>query len=147
MIIRTHCLGRSKTLSYVWKRNHKNERHLCLVAHIFIKLSQYVCLINMYISIYRFARCYCRLWKALDFILGIAIHYWQTFLKCRYLHQIFTECVSNQCTHFDLSTCQMWLQVMAVSFTKLRSLGIFITTSLKRYSFIKRVIIVRRDEK
>ena len=28
------------------------------------------------------------------------------------LHQAFTECASNQYKHFDISTGQMWLQVM-----------------------------------
>ena len=26
--------------------------------------------------------------------------------------QTFTDCVSNQCIYFSISTCQMWLQVM-----------------------------------
>ena len=28
------------------------------------------------------------------------------------LHQTFTDCMCNQNTHFDISICQMWLQVM-----------------------------------
>ena len=43
-----------------------------------------------------------------------------------YLHQTFTECVSNQCTHFDVSICQMWLQVMQRLLILFRFLGIFI---------------------
>ena len=31
------------------KKDYKNERHLCLIAHIFTKFSQNVCLINMHI--------------------------------------------------------------------------------------------------
>ena len=44
---------------------HQNEWHLRLVAHISPKLSQNVCLINIYIFIYRHARYYCKLWNAL----------------------------------------------------------------------------------
>ena len=41
-----------------------------------------------------------------------------------YLHQTFTECVSNQYTHFYISICQIWLQVMERSFILLRFLSI-----------------------
>ena len=38
---------------------------------------------------------------------------WTAFVfGVKYLHQTFTECVSNQYTHFDTSICQIWLQVM-----------------------------------
>ena len=67
LVFETLCLGRSKTLSYVWKIYHKNERHLCLVAHSFTKISQIMCLINTHILIYLHARCNCKLWKALSF--------------------------------------------------------------------------------
>ena len=53
-----------KTLPYVWKVYHENGRHLRLVAHIFTKLSQNVCLINTHILIYWHARCDCKLWHA-----------------------------------------------------------------------------------
>ena len=39
------------------KKYHKNERHLCLVAYIFTKLSQNVCLINTNILMYWHFRC------------------------------------------------------------------------------------------
>ena len=32
------------------KQDHKNERHLRLVAHNFIKLLQNICLINIHVS-------------------------------------------------------------------------------------------------
>ena len=39
--------------------------------------------------------------------LGIFIHYWQPFMsEVLYLHQTFTDCMSNQYTHFDMLTCQ-----------------------------------------
>ena len=69
-------LGRTKTLPYVWKKYHKNERHLCLLAsHICTKLSQNACLINN--LMYRYARCNCYSYgKSINFIafLGIFIH-------------------------------------------------------------------------
>ena len=45
--------------------------------------------------------------------LGIFIHNKRPFM-CEelYLHQIFTDCVFNQYTHFAMSIFQMWLQVM-----------------------------------
>ena len=35
-----------------------------------------------------------------------------TISEVFYLHQTFTDYVSDQCTYFGISTCQMWLQVM-----------------------------------
>ena len=66
-IFETLCLGKSKTLPYVWKLYHKNERHLCLVANSFTKLSQNVSLINSHILIYRHARYNCKSLKELWF--------------------------------------------------------------------------------
>ena len=60
-------LGRSKSLYYVWKKYRKNERHLCLEAQFFTKLSQNVCLINTHILIYWYAKYNNKLWKALWF--------------------------------------------------------------------------------
>ena len=53
---------------------------------------------------------------------------WAVFaFDSTYLHQTFTECVSNQYTHFNVSTCQMWLQVIEHFLILLRFfLGIFI---------------------
>ena len=28
-------------------------------------------------------------------------------LNCKYLHQTFTDCMSDYCTHFGKSTCQI----------------------------------------
>ena len=52
LIFETLCLGRAKTLTYVWKKYHKNEWHLSLVIHSFTKVSQIVCLINLNILVY-----------------------------------------------------------------------------------------------
>ena len=57
------CYG-METLSYVWKIHHKNERFLCLVAHIVTKLSQKVCLIITHILIFWHVRCDYNLWNA-----------------------------------------------------------------------------------
>ena len=40
---------------------------LRLVTHIFINLSQNICLINTHILIYWYARCDCKLWNSLRF--------------------------------------------------------------------------------
>ena len=61
-------MGRSKRLSYVWKKYHKNEWHLCLVEHSFTKLSQNMWLINIHILIYWYARCDWKLWNFPCFI-------------------------------------------------------------------------------
>ena len=42
-------------------------------------------------------------------------------------HQTFTKYVSNQYTHFDVLTCQMWLQVMKCSLILLSFFGYFHT--------------------
>ena len=67
LIFEALCLGRSKTLPYVWKKYLKNKRHLRLVTHIFTKLSQNVFLFNTHILMYQYARCNCKLWKAIWF--------------------------------------------------------------------------------
>ena len=67
-------------MPYVWKIFHKNEWHLRLVAHIFTKRS----LILLH-------------------FLGISIHYWRPFMsEVLYLHQTFTDYVSNQYTHYNM---------------------------------------------
>ena len=57
------------------------------------------------------ARCECKLWNTHWFLyvfLGIFMRYWQPFMsEVLYLHQIFTDGMSNQYTHSDMLTCQM----------------------------------------
>ena len=65
LILETLCLGRSKTLPYIWKEYYKKEHHLCLVKHNFTKLSQNMCLINTHILVYQYARHNCKLWYVL----------------------------------------------------------------------------------
>ena len=72
-------LGRSATLSYIWKIHHKNERFLRLVAHIFTKISQNVCLVNTHIFMYWHARCNCKLWSTFFVLLRI-FGYFHTLL-------------------------------------------------------------------
>ena len=61
--------------------------------------SQNMCLFNTHIFITRHARCGCKLLSAFWFscvFSGIFIHHWWPFMsKVLYLHQTFTECVSN----------------------------------------------------
>ena len=68
-------LGQVETLPYVWKKYYKNERHFCLVTHIFAKLSQNVCLFNMHILMYWHARCNCKLWNAIRFYFDFLGHF------------------------------------------------------------------------
>ena len=53
--------------------------------------------------------------------LGVTFAYGST-----YLHQTVTESVFNQYTHFDILTCQKWLQNMECPLILLRFLGILI---------------------
>ena len=78
-IFETLCLGRSKNLHYVWKKLHKNEKHLCLIAYIFTKISQNACLINLYILINHYARFNCKLRKVIWFYC-VFLGYFHTFL-------------------------------------------------------------------
>ena len=109
LIIETVFLGRSETLPYVWKIHHRNEWHLHLVAPIFTKLSQSVCLINIHIFIYWHARC--DVFWAFSYIIIDHL--------CLNFHQTFTNCVSNQ---YDVSKYQMWLQFMKCLLILLRLL-------------------------
>ena len=67
LIFETLCLGRAKTLTYVWKKYHKNVPYLCFVAHSITKLSQNMCLINTHILMFQYARCNRKLWKVFWF--------------------------------------------------------------------------------
>ena len=92
------------TLPYIWK----NERHLCLVIYTFTKLLQNGCLINIHILMYWYARCNCKLWKVPWFYCIFFMHYWRQFMsELLYLHQTFTDCLSNQYTNFNILTWQM----------------------------------------
>ena len=57
------------------------DDHSCVKCCIFIKLSQIMCPIIIYILIYQHAKCYCRFWKALwlNALFGnfhILLHAW-----------------------------------------------------------------------
>ena len=59
-----------------------------------------VCLINTHILIYQHARCNSMLWNSLWF--------YTVFFDYFYMHiidQTFNDCVSNEYTHFYISTC------------------------------------------
>ena len=105
--------GRSAKMSYVWKVRHKNEWHLRLVAHIFSKVSQNICLINTHILIYWHARCQYKLWKALWFYCF--------FWVLSYIfddHSCLNCCISNKLSLIvypiftDMSKWQIWLEAM-----------------------------------
>ena len=66
LIFKTLCLGTLKTLPYVWKIYHKNERHL-FITHIFNKLSQIVRLINVHILVCQHSKSDCSIWRVLWF--------------------------------------------------------------------------------
>ena len=90
---------------------HKIDEYSCLKCSIFTKHSYKVYL--MWIKIF----CYNKMsgvteiyGTLLDFItfLDIFIHYWRPFLsEVLYIHQTFTDFISNQNTDFDMLTCQM----------------------------------------
>ena len=107
----------------------QNERHLCLVAHILTKLSQNVCLINIHTLVYQYTKCNCMLWKAFQFYYIFWVFSYiidkHSCLKCKYLHQTFTDCISDSNKHFGMSICQMWLQVMECFQIQLHFLGYF----------------------
>ena len=73
------------------KKYHKNERHFCLVAHIFTKLSQNVSLINVYILIYWHVRC--------DWKLRNTLWFYCIFGYFRYIiedHSCLNCCISTK---------------------------------------------------
>ena len=85
-------------------------------------------LININIWIYWHARCDCKLWNAPWFycVFWVFSNFHTSLLsEVLYFHHIFTDCVSNQNTHFDMLTCQMYLQVTASSLVFIDSLEIF----------------------
>ena len=66
---------------------------------------------------------------------------------CKVLHQSFTDCISDQYTHFGMSTCQMSLQVMEGSLIHVHFFGTFhilhnYNTCLKSYKFIELLQII-----
>ena len=63
LIFKTLCLCRSKTLPYVWKIISQKWAVFEFGGHIFTKLSQNVCLINIQFLIYQHDRCDCKLWN------------------------------------------------------------------------------------
>ena len=58
-----------------------------------------------------------------------------------YLRQTFTDCVSNQNTHFDMLTCQMQLKVMEGSLVLL----FFYTKFFIKLLFILWKVIIKID--
>ena len=103
-----------------------------LMSEIFTKITVYYSSWSCTRRIFVFRDCFSGqmgntalcLKKWAEFVFG-RIYLHQTFTEC-VLNQYtltFTECVSNQWTYFDISTCQMWLQVMERSLILLRFLG------------------------
>ena len=88
-----------------------------MVPHIFIKLSQNVCLIDIHILIYWHARFDRKLWKALWF--------YYVFWPFSYIiieYSCLNSCISTKLSliiyliNTDTSKCHMWLQVMPLNF-------------------------------
>ena len=116
LIFETLCFGRLETLLHVWKYYHKNERHLNLVAHIYTKLSQNMCLTNTLILWYRYARYDSKLWNASWFYCAFWVFSYTmgepSCLEYCILSKL-SQIVSLIIVHiFYISSCQMWLQVM-----------------------------------
>ena len=115
LVFETVFLGRSATLPYVRKINHKNERHLRLVSHILTKLSQNVCLTNIQILIYGHSRCDCKLWNApwFYYVFWVVsyINNWLLMSELLYLHKKKHSLIVYL-IDTDVSKCQMCLQVM-----------------------------------
>ena len=64
------------------------------------------------------------------YFLDIFIHYYWLFMsQLLYLQQTFTDYVCNQYTYTDMSTCQMWLQVVECLLVLLRFFWKFTSTS------------------
>ena len=109
------CYG-IETLPYVWKtRSQKWAAFVFGSSYCYQTFTE--CVSSQCTHFYKFTY---QMWQEvmerpliwLRF-LGILIRFWQPFMsQVLYLHQTFTDCVSNQYINFDLSTCQMWLQVM-----------------------------------
>ena len=93
-----------------WAGRHKHERHFRLVAHIFTKLSQNVCLINIHILIYLHARYDCKLWNALWFYYVFG--HFHTLLLTLTIHVWIVVSPPNFHWKTDISTCQMSQQVI-----------------------------------
>ena len=109
---------------------------------IFIKLLHIMCLISTHILIHWYARCNCKLCYIFQGFSHIIDEH--SGLKCKYLHQTFTDCMSDECTHFDMSICQIWLQVMVGSQIQLCFSGIYIYYNMFKtlYNFTKLLQIV-----
>ena len=127
------------------KKYHKNERHLCLVAYIFTKLSQNVCIIITHILMYWFARCNCKLcvvswfyyisWVFLYIIIDNHFMSELIYSTSTKLSQIV--CLINvhilECQHVKCD-CRLWMALWFDAFFWELS---YIITSLKRYYLTK----------
>ena len=71
------------------KKHHRNEWHLRLIAYIFTKISQNVCIINKHILIYRHTRCDYKLWNAFDFNAFFWYLFMSSFLSLMYQLSVF----------------------------------------------------------
>ena len=104
------------------KQYHKSERQLRLVAYIFTKLAQNVCLINIHIFIYQHARCHCRLWNALWFYcvfghfytLLLTINIWFIWLINTHMIYQHARCEVMKCIMVFSRFCEFCTQLMTI---------------------------------
>ena len=144
LIFKTVFLGRSPTLSHVWKIYHKNKRHLRLIAHIITKLSQNIYAINVIqlidILMYRHATCDCYLQMALWFycIFFGYLHILLTIIRHIY-SSIFAKfsrivCLINSLASVHIFFVRFYVHSRVRKYIKCREIKM-----LKVKSYIKKI--------
>ena len=106
-------------MPYAWKKYHKNERDLRLVSQILTSSPNFHRMCFQSIRTFQFIYMpdvTARYVNSLDFIVFFG-HFHTSFTtifmsQLLYLHQTFTDCVSNWYPHFGFQTFQIWLQVL-----------------------------------
>ena len=105
-----------------------------MVIHIFIKLSQIMCLISIHILACQHTRCNYKLWNVSWFCCVLNEYSYIIFMsEMSYFHKTFTDRMFNQYTHFDRWNCQVWLHSMEGFMIKFCFFSAFSYTCLKRY--------------
>ena len=127
---------------------------MSLLTYIFTKLSH-----NMFLSIRTFwcinmSDVIASNGRPLILLRFFVYFHWRAFMfKVFHFLKTFTDCVSNLCTDFGVSICQMWLHVMKSSLIQLHILGIFVYYNMFQMSLLHKTFtdcVLRqkyRDEK
>ena len=80
---------------------------------------QFMCAIcYMYYAVYMHYAFHKKMFTNMRYAMYNGIFLSVTKIRTKYFYQTFTDCLSNWYTHFDILTCQMWLQVMASGILK-----------------------------